>query len=83
MGIEQLVFAKLQQLSEEQCHAVLKYMDYLLVSPPSSRFQIFPQTNVEDGVGCVNYTGKPKSLEEIQLGIEMMAKQQWQQEDRK
>jgi len=41
MGIEQLVFAKLQQLSEEQCHAVLKYMDYLLVSS-ASRFQIFP-----------------------------------------
>ncbi len=80
MGIEQLVFAKLQQLSEEQCHAVLKYKDYLLVSS-ASRFQIFPQTNVEDGVGCVNYTGKPKSLEEIQHGIEMLAKQQWQQED--
>lgn len=80
MGIEQLVFAKLQQLSEEQCHAVLKYMDYLLVSS-TSRFQIFPQTNVEDGVGCVNYTGKPKSLEEIQSGIEILAKQQWQQED--
>jgi hypothetical protein len=80
MGIEQLVFAKLQQLSEEQCHAVLKYMDYLLVSS-TSRFQIFPQTNVEDGVGCMNYTGKPKSLEEIQQGIEMLAKQQWQQED--
>jgi len=32
MGIEQLVFAKLQQLSEAQCHAVLKYMDYLVVT---------------------------------------------------
>jgi hypothetical protein len=66
MGIEQVVFKKLQQLSEAQCHAVLKYMDFLLISP-SSRFQIFPQTNVEDGVGCVNYTGKPKSLEEYDI----------------
>jgi len=36
---------------------------------------------LKDVVGCVNYTGKPKSLEEIQHGIEMLAKQQWQQED--
>ncbi len=79
MGLEYVIFSKAQQLSEQQCQAVLKYMNCLLIS--SQRSQLFPQTTVEEGVGCVNYKGQKKSLEEIQHGIEIAVQQQWQREN--
>lgn len=42
----------------------------------------FPQTRVEEGIGCVGYLGPRKSLEDMQQGIDAEARRQWQQEDR-
>ena len=37
----------------------------------------FPLTRLEDGLGCVNYRGKAKSLADMEQGIIKAAWQQW------
>ncbi len=41
----------------------------------------FPITCLEEGLGCVKYEGKAKSLEEMEEGIIKAARQQWFNED--
>ena len=31
--------------------------------------KVFPETKIEDVAGCLNYTGRPKSLKEMEEGI--------------
>jgi len=37
----------------------------------------FPTTRLEDGLGCLKYQGKAKSLEELEQGIIKAAREQW------
>jgi len=37
----------------------------------------FPTTRLEEGLGCIKYQGKAKSLEEMEQGIVKAARQQW------
>jgi hypothetical protein len=37
----------------------------------------FPITHLEDGLGCLKYQGKAKSLEEMEQGIVKATRQQW------
>ncbi len=41
----------------------------------------FPITRLEDGVGCVGYTGPAKSLEEMEQGMVREARRQWLKEN--
>lgn len=44
---------------------------------------LFPTTNLKDGLGCLKYRGKAKSLEEIEQGIIEATKQKWFNENKK
>lgn len=39
--------------------------------------QLFPPTRLEDGRGCVGYTGPAKTIEEMRQGIDEELRQRW------
>lgn len=41
----------------------------------------FPETRVEDGVGCTGYRGPPKSVEEMNAGIDAALRRDWGLDD--
>lgn len=46
-----------------------------LVLKPTS---CFPVTDLESGLGCVGYTGTPKTVDEMKEGIDQALRREWQ-----
>jgi AbrB family looped-hinge helix DNA binding protein len=42
----------------------------------------FPTSRIEDGLGCAGYQGPPKSLEEIQEGLDAAVRSAWRKRKR-
>jgi len=52
-------------------------VEVMLTVKPIAIAKPFAITRLEDGLGCVKYQGKAKSLEEMEQGIIKAAQQQW------
>jgi hypothetical protein len=52
-------------------------VEVVLTIKPTIIPKPFPMTCLEEGLGCVKYEGKAKSLEEMEEGITKAARQQW------
>jgi len=52
-------------------------VEIMLTVKPIHLVKPFPITHLEDGLGCVKYRGKAKSLEDMEQGIIKAARQQW------
>lgn len=48
-----------------------------LTVKPTQTTKPFPATHLENGLGCIKYHGKTKSLEEMEQGILNAARKQW------
>jgi hypothetical protein len=57
-------------------------VEVMLTVKPIPVVKPFPMTRLEDGLGCVKYQGKTKSLAEMEQGILKAARQQWFNEEK-
>jgi len=85
--MEQKILTQWRELDPLSQQEILDFIEFLrfrrLSEPKRVNTKPFPVTRVEDGIGCVDYQGEPKSIEEMQQGIIDEARKQWQQEVRK
>ncbi len=57
--------------------AINSNVEVMLTVKPIDLVKPFPVTGLEEGLGCVKYKGKAKSLEDMERGIIKAARQQW------
>jgi len=57
-------------------------VEVMLTVKPVHIVKPFPMTHLKDGLGCVKYQGKTKSLAEMEQGILNAARQQWFNEEK-
>ena len=75
MNTAEIIFEKSKALPEPFALEVLDFIAYL--EHKTLRVSPFQQTDIEQGLGCADYTGETQSLEAMEQAIADNINQQW------
>ena len=75
MNTAEIIYKKSKLLPEPIAQEVLDFIGYL--EHKKLKGSSFPPTDLEHGFGSIGYTGKAKSIEEMDQAIADELKQQW------
>lgn len=75
MNTAEIIYEKSKALPESFALEVLDFIGYL--EQKTLKASPFQKTDIDQGFGCADYTGEPKSLKDMEQAIADDIRQQW------